>query len=177
MDDVQFTADLIDALRDRYAVDHRRVYALGYSQGGLFAQRLACDLPGRIAATAVLAATMSVPRANACDPAALMPMLIMHGEQDTVFPWEGKEDGLFSTLSAEAAALKWAAFNGCTAGTTTDDDPPGTGRASVRLKTYTGCPAEGPVYLYRLEGFGHDWPRHFDVRALVAGFFSGYTRP
>ncbi len=43
VDDVQFVADLIAALSERFNVDERRVYAIGFSQGGLFTQRLACD--------------------------------------------------------------------------------------------------------------------------------------
>jgi polyhydroxybutyrate depolymerase len=175
VDDVQFVSDLIDTLAVRFAVDTDRVYALGYSQGGLFAHRLACDLTHRIAATAAVSAPMSTPLSGNCEPDGTMPMLLMHGENDPVFPWVGMANGNFSTLSLENTAIKWAASNGCAAGTSINNDPPGTGDAGVQLKTYTNCPPRGEVRLYRLNNFGHDWPRKFDMGRLMADFFKGYS--
>ncbi len=55
IDDVGYISRLLDVALDRYAVDPGRVYAAGYSQGGMMSMMLACDLPHRITAIGVVA--------------------------------------------------------------------------------------------------------------------------
>ena len=50
-DDVKFIGDLIDYMLINYDfVDHDRIYAAGYSNGGYMTYRLSCDLSNRITA-------------------------------------------------------------------------------------------------------------------------------
>ena len=58
VDDVGFVAKLLDRLGRQYPIDRKRIYATGISNGGLFSYRLACELSGRIAAAASVAATL-----------------------------------------------------------------------------------------------------------------------
>ncbi len=64
VNDTGFVAALITRAEERYDVDPARVYAVGYSQGGLFAGRLACQMSDRIRAVAMVAAAMSAPLAS-----------------------------------------------------------------------------------------------------------------
>jgi poly(3-hydroxybutyrate) depolymerase len=54
-DDVGFVRALVDSLERELGIDRRRVYATGISNGAMFAHRLACDLPGVLAAIAPVA--------------------------------------------------------------------------------------------------------------------------
>ena len=48
--DVNFIGAIIDTLANEYLVDENRVYACGYSEGGIFSYELGCRLNDRIAA-------------------------------------------------------------------------------------------------------------------------------
>ena len=58
IDDVSFVRDLIAKLSRDYAVDPRRIYAIGMSKGGMLAYHLACQMSDVFAAVAAVAATM-----------------------------------------------------------------------------------------------------------------------
>src|SRR5262249_51070220 len=60
IDDVGFISALIDELTSNHAVDRKRVYATGISNGGFMSQRLARDLSSKIAAIAPVAANLHV---------------------------------------------------------------------------------------------------------------------
>ncbi|MEA2629191.1 MAG: polyhydroxybutyrate depolymerase, partial [Chloroflexota bacterium] len=51
-DDVAFIGELIDRMVSSSHVDAKRVFVTGLSNGGLMAQRLACDLSDRVTAVA-----------------------------------------------------------------------------------------------------------------------------
>merc|ERR1719461_2560481 len=51
-DDVGFIDTLLDELEDTYCIDRSRVYATGFSNGGMMTQRLGCELNHRLAAIA-----------------------------------------------------------------------------------------------------------------------------
>jgi polyhydroxybutyrate depolymerase len=59
VDDVAFVADLIDAIGNGHAVDPKRVFATGISNGGIFSHYLGARLSGRIAAIAPVAGSPS----------------------------------------------------------------------------------------------------------------------
>ncbi|MCG8605315.1 hypothetical protein MJD09_09985 [bacterium] len=172
IDDVGFTMALIDTLEARFAIDTRRIYAMGFSQGALFVQRLACEEAGTFSAIAGVAATLSKPLSEACTPPAPLSMLIMHGTEDPVFPWTGLNQGLLSVLGADEAIDFWIEKNGCPGqvNTTTENIRPG-----LRLlqKRYRACAQGTEVYLYAIEGGGHTWPQgDIDANDLVATFFA-----
>ena len=49
VDDVGFVNAMIDAVDAAYCVDPKRVYAAGFSNGGMLSNRLACELGDRVA--------------------------------------------------------------------------------------------------------------------------------
>ncbi|MFQ5571432.1 MAG: alpha/beta hydrolase family esterase [Rhodothermales bacterium] len=173
VDDIQFVVDLIDALSERLTLDRHRVYAVGFSQGGLFTQRIACDLADKVAAVAVVAATLSVPLAEVCDPAQPISVMIVHGMKDAVFPWEGQDNGNFSTLAARSAAFYWARKNQCDTRGTTTNDPPGT--RGVELTSFDGCANGAEVRLYGVINGLHEWPSSFDVNTLIGTFLAPHS--
>ena len=59
-DDVFFIEAIIDTLSNDYFIDNNRVYACGYSEGGIFSYELGCRLNNRIAAFASVSGSMMV---------------------------------------------------------------------------------------------------------------------
>ena len=58
--DVNFIEAIIDTLRNHYSIDNDRVYACGYSEGGIFSYELGCRLNNRIAAFSSVSGSMLV---------------------------------------------------------------------------------------------------------------------
>ena len=58
--DVNFIGAIIDTLRNQYSIDNDRVYACGYSEGGIFSYELGCRLNNRIAAFSAVSGSMLV---------------------------------------------------------------------------------------------------------------------
>jgi polyhydroxybutyrate depolymerase len=69
IDDVGFIRALIGQLRKDYAVDDRRIYAAGISNGGMMSYRLACGLSDLIAAIGPVAGAQNID----CKPAQPSP--------------------------------------------------------------------------------------------------------
>ena len=58
--DVNFIEAIIDTLSNDYNIDNERVYACGYSEGGIFSYELGCRLNDRIAAFSSVSGSMLV---------------------------------------------------------------------------------------------------------------------
>ena len=56
--DIFFVEALIDTLITQYNIDTKRVYACGYSLGGMFSYELACQLNHKIAAISSVAGAL-----------------------------------------------------------------------------------------------------------------------
>ena len=124
--DTAFVSALIDSVTEELGIASSEVYAVGFSQGGMFAQRLACQMSDRFRAVAVIAATMGRPLSERCAPTTPVSVLMVLSQLDPFFGWSGQQDGAFSTLGAEAAVDLWGALNLCETAkvqTTTDGGP------------------------------------------------------
>lgn len=181
VDDVAFVASMLDAVAAKFKIDSRRVYACGISNGGFFVQRLACELPNRIAAIGVVAATASDAICAHCSVSRGMPVVFFLGTDDPLFPREGetKELGKLGDalglsdlgiknlsssmtkfagiMSATEAPEFWARNNRASANPRQEvlpDRDPRDG-CKVRRETYGGG---SEVVVYTIEGGGHSWP-------------------
>ena len=56
--DIYFVEAIIDTLNLEFNIDNNRIYACGYSEGGIFSYELACRLSNRIAAVASVSGSM-----------------------------------------------------------------------------------------------------------------------
>jgi len=160
-DDVAFTEALIAHLVKDDRIDPKRVFATGYSNGGFFSYRLACDLAGLLAGIAPVAATVSVPVSRTCAPVRSVPVAAFNGTLDSYAQYRGgivnkKAGGRGFALSAEASFSLWAKLDHCDGKRVkmsllkVDSGDP----TSVTLQT--AC--NGAVRLYTIEGGGHTWP-------------------
>lgn len=159
-DDALFDG-LLEALGTGMCVDASRVYATGISNGSAHSAFLACRRPGRIAAVAMVAATVT----DLCPDDARPAAIAFHGTADPVVPYGGGEvrsegaDGL-RTPGADDAIAGWAEHNGCASPVERQVAP------DVIERAWAGCAAGADVVFYRIEGGGHTWPGPIDVAAL-----------
>ncbi len=175
-DDVAFIGQLVDALSARYDIDPGRIYAVGASNGAMMAYRLAHDLPGRFAAIAtVMGATMPLELAENYLDGPPMPVLLIHGTEDRILPYEGGivpagPDVTLGLLGVEDTFDLWRERNGCPGEVEqTVIAPPRLASPTwVERWTATGCAEGTEVVLYRVEGGGHTWPGGRAVAARVA---------
>lgn len=173
VNDTGFVRALIDAVATRVAVDRDRVFATGFSQGGLFVHRVACDLADRVAAVASVAAPMSAPLAARCRPARPVSVLVLQGTLDDAFAYEGRWRGERAVLGARATARFWRTANRCPPGRAAA--LPDTARDGTRVlvERWEPCLASTSVALVTVEGGRHQWSLSRDrpTADLLAEFF------
>ena len=155
--DVGFTRELIAHLRHELAIDSTRVFAAGFSNGSLFTNRLGCELASKLGAIAPISGPFAPQLAIDCFPTRPISVLLMHGTEDTSFPW----DGSGPYMSASTTASTWAEINEC-AGEPAMQWLPDTEDDGTRVwtETYNNCADDTEVVLYAIEGGGHTWPGH-----------------
>lgn len=161
LDDVGFISAIIDALVEDFNVDTSRVYATGYSMGGMMAFRLGCELQDKIAAVASVASTFPGYLIENCDPASPVPVLVVQGTEDDVIPWDGIRRGNFIIyLSAAETAMYWAAHNQCAPDPELVEglDIANKDGTIIRQVYYTDCEQDAKVMIYVVAGGGHTWP-------------------
>ncbi len=114
--DVGFISALINLINTEYNIDTTRVFATGFSNGGIMSLRLAVELPDKITAVATIGAAM--PAVSKCEnPGYPVSVLLMNGTADKFLPFEGgtignppkAEHG--SILSAEESINIWVNLN------------------------------------------------------------------
>lgn len=178
VDDVAFIASLIDELSTKHAIDRKRVYVTGMSNGAIMSYRVACDLADRVAAIAPV--TGNLPAAIRCQPRAPVSVLAINGTADPLVPYAGGRVGRNrgTVLSAALSTAHFATHAGCGPATATVASPGSAGARSnanalrslidepdanpadgsrTRRTSYP-CPAPVAVELLTLEGAGHTWP-------------------
>lgn len=156
VDDVGFTAALIDSLSAQYDINQDRIYSTGMSNGGFFSYKLACELSDRIAAIASVTGTMNTGQTNTCHPEHPMPVMEIHGTSDPTVAYDGT---IFFTSIPNVLAF-WAAFNAC-------HTPPDINNIPD-INTADGCTAVHYLYSdgtngvdvehYKIIGGVHAWP-------------------
>ena len=94
--DIFFIETLIDTISSEYNIDLNRIYACGYSLGGMFSYELACQLNHKIAAIASVAgATFYGAFAN-CNITHPTAVLTINGTLDGTHPYNGFPNVYFS---------------------------------------------------------------------------------
>lgn len=151
VDDVGFLKAVMARVSGQIAVDRRRVYATGMSNGGLMAYRLACDAPDLIRAIAPVAGTDNT---TACKPSRPVPVIHFHARDDSHVLFDGGAgpDAMAKVVfnSVPATIAKWVALDGADPKARTVLAVPG-----AKCELHAGAT---PVELCVTETGGHSWP-------------------
>jgi polyhydroxybutyrate depolymerase len=195
-DDVAFLRALVAHLVRTGIADPHRIYALGFSNGGMMALRMICEATEVFAAVAVIGASLPAEEYPRCRPNAPTPTLLMNGTADPFVPYEGGQVILRGgvVLSTDQTIAFLRKVNGC-ADSVQVAALPALDRQDMRVRVYswTRCSSAAPVVLYRVEGGGHRIPNpdpgiaafdlvlgrmnhDIDAAAEIWSFFKGRTR-
>lgn len=186
INDVRFLGDVVTFLENALTIDPLRVYATGFSMGGMMSYRLACDLPNRFAAVGSVASTMPAYLIPNCTDTVPVPVIVFQGTDDPVVPWTGVSGAY---LSAAQTIGFWGAHNHCSEDFVVEALPntvPDDFTVVVKQEL-AGCDAD--VTLYGVYFGGHTWPGHpldaslqlgqttrdIDATALIWEFFKAHT--
>ena len=119
IDDVGLFLGLIDRLQASIGINPKRVFAVGYSNGGQFAFRLALQQPERVAGIAVFGANLPTDDNSDCQHLGkAVPVMIVNGTSDPINPFDGGDVTIFGfanrgpVLSSRATAEYFANLSG-----------------------------------------------------------------
>ncbi len=164
IDDVAFVREVVARLSAQLPVDLGRVYAVGFSNGALFTNRLACDAADLLAGSAIVGATLLDEEFTPpCDPAREIPVVLIHGDLDPSFPPGGRVFGSQPdaprTISIDETVAVWAGRNGCANRSAPEPLPDASAdETRVVVHDWSGCERGARVRFFAIEGGGHTWP-------------------
>lgn len=190
VDDVAYISAVLDDLAGHFAIDSKRVYFIGHSNGGFMANRLACDLSARIAAVVNIGGGAWADMAR-CKPAQPVAVLMIRSDADTVISYDG--GNAYPTIVSDPAsppadypsavdgAAFWAKANGCQP---YGEDLPeridvdaGVPGAETSIRRWRGCRAGGASELWTVHGGHHDTSVAAEGAGRIVRFLSEHVRP
>ncbi|MDB2463122.1 prolyl oligopeptidase family serine peptidase, partial [Algibacter sp.] len=160
-DDVLFINNLIDFVVNEHQADGSKVFAVGTSNGGHMAMRLAQEIPEKLTAFAAIVASNPV---NSQCTNAILPIsaLFMNGTEDPINPYEGGEisSNRGDVFSAEDTINYWVNRNQTNTTPTVTDladlDPDDS--CTVKKHVYANGTNNTEVVFYEVIGGGHTEP-------------------
>jgi polyhydroxybutyrate depolymerase len=158
VDDLGFVDRLIGRVDSEYRVDDDRVYAVGFSAGGIMSYRIGCDRADAFAGIASIGSSMTWAQKESCNPIRPVPLLSMIGTNDASFPWNGSGTTAGQTMPIDSTFSFWGRANGCSEDISVDETVPGDGPLDVRRETYDACSDGSEVTRYVIEDGIHAWP-------------------
>jgi polyhydroxybutyrate depolymerase len=137
-DDFGFVESMINEISSQYNVDMERIYAAGYSNGGMMAYGLANYKSDLIAAVASVSGAMLDCVGSTSHP---MPVVHLHGTDNGSSDWN----------SAQSTLVHWINFNN------TDLTPTVTSDNNIEHYVYGQGDSLVSVEHYKYIGGGHVW--------------------
>ncbi|MDG1841211.1 MAG: PHB depolymerase family esterase [Crocinitomicaceae bacterium] len=186
--DIFFIETLIDSLSNEYLIDNNRVYACGYSEGGIFSYELGCRINNRIAAFASVSGSMltdsfrsSYYNLPVCSPSHPTAVLLIPGTADSS-PHSSYSGFDPYYMSVDEITTYWSSYNNTNpnpsvfqvSNTNTNDG------STVERRIWengTNCVTTQEL---KVIGGGHDWPGSFgnmdiDASSEIWNFVSQYN--
>jgi polyhydroxybutyrate depolymerase len=183
-DDVGYIMGIVEDVQKKYAVDTKRIYALGHSNGGFMANRLACDQADKIAAVVSLAGETYKDQ-TMCAASAPIAYLQVQGDADMTVPYGGGSPENVAVLPPAPGAVEttqdWAVKDGCSMQADTSAPPitlmtSSTAPDTVKV-SYDGCQANGWAELWTIHGGPHSPPFNSSWAPAVLDFLTAHSRP
>lgn len=159
-EDLGFVRTILSEVDKRFTVDHRRIFAAGFSNGGGFAAFLSCQMPDTITAVAPVGAAYYTAIMKDCSHTPVA-WLDIHGTHDqTINYYGGRRHGTDYEAVPEVLS-EVAKRNGC-------EDSVIVRRSTNEIEQHwQGC--EMPLSHLRVGGGEHVWPQ--GATAEVRSFF------
>jgi polyhydroxybutyrate depolymerase len=158
-DDVGYIGKVLDDVESCLAVDAKRVYAAGMSNGAMMCYRLAAEMSDRIAAIAPVAGTIAIDNYH---PKRPVPVIHFHGTVDRLVAFDGPANGAaksFGFKSVPETMRIVAACNGCASEPEITELPDKAHDGTrVTRKVFAAKESGAEAVFYVIEGGGHTWP-------------------
>ena len=177
-DDVAYITGLVDEIATHHAIDRKRVFLLGHSNGGFMSHRLACDSADTFAAIVSLAgATWN--DASKCKPSQPVSVLDIHGDSDTTVSYGGGTFGPVPYPGETKTIATWVGLDGCDASGGTDGPANGivSGMTTSTRSWTAGCKAGSEVALWTIVGGPHIPSLTADFAKLTIAWLLAHPRP
>lgn len=182
VDDVAYLQNLIGHLQGENSLSESDIFCTGLSNGGDFCYLLACEASETFKAVAPVAGMIRQEILDNCNPANEVSIFEIHGTDDNVTPFEGdpnNDDNWGAYPSIPETMEYWVDSFGLSLleSESLPDLVPGDG-STVLSEKYGLEGSCSEVWLYTIDGGGHDWPGAFgnmDISASRAAweFFDG----
>ena len=164
--DVNFIEAIIDTLINDYNIDNDRVYACGYSEGGIFSYELGCRLNNRIAAFSSVSGSMLVDAFRVsyynlgnCSPIHPTAVLLIPGTSD--FSPHSSYSGLQPYyMSVSDITTYWSSYNNTAINPTITNVPNSNTSDGSNVEKRIWENGDNCVAVQELKVIngGHDWP-------------------
>ena len=185
--DVNFIEAIIDTLSNDYNIDNNRIYACGYSEGGIFSYELGCRLNNRIAAFSSVSGSMVVDAFRVsyynlgnCSPIHPTGVLLIPGTSDSS-PHSSYSGLQPYYMSVNDITVYWSSHNNADINPTVTAVPNSNTSDGSTVEKRIWENGDNCVAIQELKiiNGGHDWPGSFgnmDINASqeIWNFVSKY---
>jgi polyhydroxybutyrate depolymerase len=175
VDDLAYISGLIGAVRAVHAVDPRRIYLVGFSNGGHMAHRLGCALASQLAAVVSIAgAAFDLPSCAAEQPVSVLQI---QDPNDPIVPYQRqrrvRRGGMVVDYpGARGSIQRWIRRNSCLEGL----DPIQRTIGPVRFERQAGCPPGIDIELWSIDGVAHSAHRMPDFTRRVWRWLAAHPK-
>lgn len=165
VNDMQFARDVVTDIEKNYSVDTAHIYATGFSSGGMFVHKLACNASDIFTSFAAVGASFPDTLTTHCSPQIPRSMLVVLGSNDPSYLGAMTTSGV-RVYSGVATLEKWSDLNECSS------REPFTGSALEKARN-TRCKNGTTISEIVIDGAGHSWVRNavIDTTQTVIDFF------
>jgi polyhydroxybutyrate depolymerase len=162
VDDVAFLEDLITLFSADNSIDSDKVFCTGMSNGGDFCYLLACEASESFLGVAPIAGMIMQDIMDDCNPSQNVGILEIHGTQDNVTYYEGdvnNQDGWGAYPSIPGTIDFFVDMYGLALNSTGNfPNIVSNDGSTVSFEKYGVDEECAKVWLYTVNGGGHDWP-------------------
>tara|TARA_B100000963_G_scaffold194288_1_gene169076 strand:+ start:1390 stop:2433 length:1044 start_codon:yes stop_codon:yes gene_type:complete len=155
--DIFFIETLIDTIASNYNVDFSRIYACGYSLGGMFAYELACQLNNRITSIVSVAGAAFYGAFAYCELTHPTSVMSISGTNDLDHPYNDTNGWYFPVAEINNF---WSTSNNTDPSPLVEELPNIDPSDGSSVERYSWINGDGCVSVEELKiiNGGHDWP-------------------
>ena len=167
VNDIEFVRLILSDLEGNTNINPNRIYAVGFSQGGMLVYRLACEMSDTFAAIASVSGNHLI---SNCNPTLPVSIIHIHGLKDTSVKYSG--GGAFDFPHVDEGIETWTELNNCTGSEKEEDEANG-----ITHITYETCEAGTSVELYTTDSGTHSYYRiGIPASETIWEFFSEHPK-
>ncbi|WP_228198625.1 CE1 family esterase [Acinetobacter baylyi] len=175
VNDVKFIQMMLTKLKNQVSIDSKKVYAVGFSNGGMLTHQLAIQMGNQLAGVAVVSGALF---GNEPQTRTAVPIMIIHGLKDDVVAFDGGMSPTQFVAKAQRQPSKptpysvdyWLRANQCQSSITRPSQD------NIIVQSGQHCKAD--VMFYKLVNGQHKWPtldssdEKLDATRTIWNFFN-----